>query len=120
LKLVEATSASDFAAIRELFVEYAASLDFDLGFQDFDRELAELAGEYAAPGGCLVLAIENGEAAGCAGLRDLGDETAEIKRLYVRPRFRQSGLGRKLAVRIVDEACKRVDTRRFDSTRCRR
>ncbi|MGH9791854.1 MAG: GNAT family N-acetyltransferase, partial [Candidatus Acidiferrales bacterium] len=69
---------------KRLFAEYARTLDVDLGFQDFERELRELPGEYAAPRGCLLLALDGDEAGGCVALRDLGGAVCEMKRLYVR------------------------------------
>ena len=87
--------------VRELFREYAASLAFPLDFQGFDRELAELPGEYAPPRGALLVAAVDGTAAGCVGLRPLDEETAELKRLYVRPGYRGLGLGRRLTEEIL-------------------
>ena len=101
MTIVEVESREDLARVRELFFEYAGSLGFDLSFQNFDRDLEELPGEYASPRGCLMLAVLDGECAGCAGLRDLGDHLAEMKRLYVRPRFRGSGLGKLLTLRLI-------------------
>ena len=90
--------------MRDLFAEYAASLGLNLCFQDFDRELAELPGEYAPPQGRLLLAWDGVEAAGCGALRDLGGGTCEMKRLYVRPRHRGRGLGRGVAEALIAEA----------------
>ena len=95
-------------AARELFREYASALNVDLCFQNFDAELAGLPGEYAAPGGHLLLAFVDGALAGCAGLRRIADvdyaNACEMKRLYVRSAFRRFGLGRLLAQRLMDEA----------------
>jgi putative acetyltransferase len=90
--------------VRELFLEYATSLGFSLCFQGFGDELRDLPGMYAPPSGRLLLATDNGTAAGCVGIHALGDRIAEMKRLYVRPAFRGTGLGRTLAVRACDEA----------------
>lgn len=91
---------SEVEEARVLFREYAASLPFALDFQDFDQELADLPGPYAPPRGALLLA--RGE--GCVGLRPLDPTTCELKRLYVRPSTRGTGLGRRLAEAIVAEA----------------
>ena len=100
----------DVALARALFEEYAAWLDEDLCFQGFADELAALPGDYAPPAGRLLLAGVHGDAFGCIALRPLGGSdnargpVAEVKRLYVQPRARNQGWGRRLASTIVDEA----------------
>ena len=101
-------SPRDYDDVRGIFNEYAQGLGVDLCFQDFDRELATLPGEYAAPRGALFVARVDGEVAGCCGLRPLDaadyPNAAEMKRLYVRKRYRGLGLGRQLAEAAMDAA----------------
>lgn len=108
IQLVTPASADDLAATSGIFREYAISLGFDLCFQDFEGEIANLPGDYAAPRGALLLAKVNDEVAGCCALRPLDSSdyvnAAEMKRLYVRPSFRGLRLGRQLAEAILDEA----------------
>lgn len=104
LEFIRAESREQVESARELFEEYAAALGLDLCFQNFERELAELPGRYAPPCGRLLLALHEGEIAGCVGLRKIGEGTCEMKRLYVRPSFRGLGIGRFLASKIIEEA----------------
>ncbi len=104
MKLVLATSESDIKEARTLLQEYAAWLGISLCFQNFDRELASLPGEYAPPDGRLLLAFEDEELAGCIALRKIRATTCEMKRLFLRPEFRGRGLGRVLVERIIEEA----------------
>ena len=100
----QAESLQQIAQARELFLEYAQSLGFSLCFQNFNKELASLPGEYAPPDGRLLLAEYDDQLAGCVALHKLEAEICEMKRLYLRPQFRGKGLGRALADRIIAEA----------------
>ena len=112
LTLVQAATPKQIAQARELFLEYSDWLGFDLSFQNFQQELAQLPGAYAPPSGRLLLALdpiqeaERGRSipAGCVALRRISDEICEMKRLYLRSGFRGRGVGRKLAEAIIAEA----------------
>ena len=108
IELRRAETPAELAHAATVFREYAASLGIDLCFQNFDAEVATLPGEYAAPGGQLLLAWVDGRLAGCGALRALADvdyaNACEMKRLFVRPGFRRFGLGRLLAQALLDEA----------------
>jgi GNAT superfamily N-acetyltransferase len=104
--IFQATTDEHIDSARTLFEEYAVSLGFSLCFQNFDQELKNLPGAYAPPDGRLLLAVENDELAGCIALRKLARGVCEMKRLFVRPTHRATGLGRFLAESVIDEARK--------------
>lgn len=106
-----ATAGDDLAFLKTLFVEYAESLEFDVCFERFDRELEALPAPFTAPKGALWLARVDGAIAGCVGLRPVvdendGAEAGEIKRLYVREQFRGHSLGARLIEAAIEFARK--------------
>jgi putative acetyltransferase len=108
LALVRAESPALIEDVRAIFREYAATLGIDLCFQGFEDELAGLPGDYAEPRGLLLLAMVDGEVAGCGAFRPLPDadepNACEMKRLFVRRAFRRFGFGRLLAEHLLDRA----------------
>ena len=106
-RIIHATTKDHYQSARELFIRYADSLGFDLEFQGFSRELAELPGEYASPGGCILLAEATAGFAGCVALRPLQDKICEMKRLFVIPEYRSRGIGGALANSVIGEARKK-------------
>lgn len=102
IKFVETDEQID--KIRQLFKEYERSLGFELHFQDFDKEFTNLPGEYALPDGCLLLTTYKGKIAGCVALKKIDEQICEMKRMYVRPEYRRKGIGRAMAVRIIEFA----------------
>jgi ribosomal protein S18 acetylase RimI-like enzyme len=99
-----AETPEDWATAAALFREYAGRLGFDLAFQDFERELADLPRAYAPPGGAVLIAEGDLGAAGCVALRPSSPGICEMKRLYVRPSSRGEGIGRALAAAVIGEA----------------
>jgi ribosomal protein S18 acetylase RimI-like enzyme len=107
VQVVPLAGKEHVALVRELFLEYAGYLRQRHGevcMGSYEKEVAELPGDYAPPSGCLLLAFANAQAAGCVGLRKIKDGTCEMKRLYVRPAFRGQQLGHRLATAVIDEA----------------
>lgn len=104
LEIVSAHTAEFIPAVRELFREYESSIGVPACFQTFEQELAALPGDYAPPDGRLYLALDGARPAGCVALRKFADGVCEIKRLYVRPLYRGQGLGRRLVLRLIEDA----------------
>ena len=105
--IIAADAPEFFPMLRELFAEYAELLrgnHAECSVRDVQDEAATLPGDYAPPGGCLLLALEGEQPAGCVALRSLGPGFCEMKRLYVRPAFRGKDIGRQLAEAVIDEA----------------
>ena len=108
IRLVEAVGPEDLGHARSLFRtyadEFAGSIAEILCHQGFEAEVAGLPGRYAPPSGCLILAMEGQAPAGCVALRDLGEGTCEMKRLFVTPGYRGQGTGRLLVEEVVRRA----------------
>jgi len=104
LQIEQASTPDQISLARTLFQEYGASLGFSLCFQNFDKELAGLPGDYAPPRGRLLIAYLDSQAAGCVALHEFGPGISEMKRLYVRPAFRGKRVGLALANAIIAAA----------------
>lgn len=98
--------------VRELFWEYLqwanlmAMREFDVSFDVntvLEQDLAKLH-QFSPPKGRLLLAEWEGKIVGCACLRKIGEDVAEIKRMYVRTEYRRRGIGRFLLEAIINEA----------------
>jgi GNAT superfamily N-acetyltransferase len=98
------TAEPGLATVRTLFREYAAGLGVDLAFQDFERELSELPGDYVAPSGTLILFRCGDDPTGCVAVRKWSEGSAELKRMFVRDRFRGRGYGSRLLAAALEFA----------------
>jgi ribosomal protein S18 acetylase RimI-like enzyme len=103
-EICEAKVPDDLKTARDLFEQYAHSLDFDLDFQDFAAELENLPGDYAPPRGCILLAKQDERIVGCVALRKWEENICEMKRLYVIPEARGKSIGRELAEVVIVRA----------------
>jgi len=116
MKIVTVQSNEQLEMIRNLFREYEQFLQVDLCFQGFEAELAGLPGRYAPPEGALLMAMVDGAAAGCVAMRKLESGVCEMKRLYVRPLYQGLGIGRSLAITVIEKAkLAGYDTMRLDT-----
>ena len=104
IEITQAQSTEQIEEIRKLFREYENWLGIDLCFQDFEKELANLPGKYAKPGGRLFLISVENKPAGCIALRKIDVEICEMKRLFVRGDFRGLGLGKMLIEKLFEDA----------------
>lgn len=87
-----------------LFKEYALWLNIDLGFQHFDEELQLLHTMYGAPGGGIILCKQDNEFVGCVAIRKMDNDTAELKRMFVREGFQGMGIGKTLLQKAIELA----------------
>ena len=94
----------DIENIRKLFIEYSTWINSDLNFQDFDNELMNLPYKYTPPDGRLYIAYANNTTAGCIALKRYDLKRCEMKRLFVKPEFRELGIGKELVNRIIADA----------------
>jgi len=99
-----ATTAEAFENGKQLFREYVISLNVDLSFQNFESELETIDTQYNKPGGTLLLAMDGDAFVGCSGIRRLDDETAELKRMYVKNQYRGYQVGAALLQRSCEIA----------------
>ena len=111
LRILSASDVVELDHVRQFFRNYAGWLGVDLGFQNFDAEMASLPGAYTAPEGRLFYAEVDGKPAGCVGVRKFSEGVCEMKRLYVEPDARGQGVGRDLALAAIHAAREELDGR---------
>ena len=104
LRIGEIERKKDLNEVKKLFGDYASALGISLDFQGFDQKLANFPGDYSLPDGSLLMALWEGEVAGCVALRKFANGICEMKRLYTKPQFRSLGIGRALCEAIIVRA----------------
>jgi GNAT superfamily N-acetyltransferase len=82
-----------------------------------EQDMAEL-DKFLPPTGRLLLALQDQQYVGIGCLRKIGEDIGEIKRMYVRPSYRGTGIGRAILQGLVEQARQIGYTRiRLDSAR---
>lgn len=108
MEIVRAIKPKDLKKVKTLLSEYFQWLnevhDLEIDRKAIEQELSTLPGGYAQPDGCLLIAYDDSEAAGCGALLAINKEVCEMKRMYVRPAFQGKGIGRKIVQRLIEEA----------------
>jgi len=104
ITVTKVDSTDTIKVAQELLLEYGRLRNFDIALGDYDKELFELPGEYSPPAGCLLLALFNGDPAGCVALRKIDTTACEMKRLCVKPSYRRKKVGKTLVIKIIEEA----------------
>ena len=99
-----AESDEEYEEAAALFTEYAAWLNIDLSFQNFEEELTALKTMYASPNGGIILCKINNQFTACVALRKIDAQTAELKRMFVKPIFQHQGIGKILLQKAVELA----------------
>ena len=109
IKLVYGYELKD--EVKSLFTEYtdflvSGDVEFKkyLEIQKYDHEVENLEEKYGLPYGRLYVAYFENQIAGCIALRKLNDEQCEMKRLYVKPQFRNKGIAKILVDKVIVDA----------------
>lgn len=104
IELIHPSHPKEISEVKKLIQEYGQSLKINLSLQDFKKELNELPGKYSAPRGTLIMVKVNGKSAGCVALKEMNQDSCEMKRLYVRNEFRGQGIGKLMVTQLIKEA----------------
>lgn len=104
LEFKHISEAAQYEQAKSLFKAYAESMEYNTCFVTFEKELEEIESQYGAPQGGILLLYVDGEAVGCAGIRQYKTGVAELKRMYIQPDFRGKGRGRQLLRKSIDLA----------------
>jgi putative acetyltransferase len=103
-EIIRASTKEHFVAAAVLFKEYAAWLNIDLGFQQFDEELLNLEEMYSEPSGAIFLLQNETVFVGCVGVRKKEEGIAELKRMYLQEPARKTGGGSLLLSTALEAA----------------
>jgi len=121
MKILQARMPDHEQVVHDLFAEYlrwACARILQEYHAVFDAEKIilhdmETIDIFLPPKGILLLAFDGEAAAGCACTRSIGPRIAEMKRMYVRPAFRNRGI----ASQLVQESIRQVKERQYQELR---
>jgi putative acetyltransferase len=95
---------NDTDLVLTIWRDFIADAPVNLDYQNNEAEFASMPGKYARPKGCILLAEADGRVLGSVAFRKVNENICEMKRLFVHPQARGSGLGRRLVGQLVEEA----------------
>lgn len=104
IRICKAESIINIEIARKLFLEYGSLRCYDIALGDYEKEINELPGEYSSPHGCLLIAFFNDDPVGCVALRKIDNKTCEMKRLFLKQKYRGKKIGKALVFEIIEEA----------------
>ncbi len=104
INYLRANTDEEYKQAALLFKAYAAWLNIDLSFQHFNDEVMELRTMYGTPGGGIMLCKDDHAFIGCAGIRKINADIAELKRMFIKPAYQKRGIGKQLLQQAVELA----------------
>jgi putative acetyltransferase len=102
--IAAATFPNDAIEVIEIWRQFIGNSSVNLDYQNNKLDVSYLPGEYAPPTGRILLARVGHNVVGSIAMRRVDNAICEMKRLYVKPTARGTGLGRALSLRLIEEA----------------
>jgi GNAT superfamily N-acetyltransferase len=103
----------------QAYTRYGARLNPDGTVKEYLDSVFNEFSEIQPPKGLICILEVDGKAVGLGVLKQLSDEVAEIKRMYIRPQYRGHGFGNEIYQRLETQAEEygykllRLDTAKF-------
>ncbi len=105
MQYIAAQLPQHYESAIELIKAYLVFLGEDLSFQNIDEEYMLLPAMYGPPNGSIIICkTDDGKATGMVAIRNKGNGTCEMKRLFVLPTYNGLGIGKKLCLCIIEKA----------------
>jgi len=91
-------------AYRQMLREHREATGVDFNIKGYEQELFDPLARFAKPMGVIAVAYWNNVPCATGALQDHGNGRCELKRIYVRPKFRQRGIARKVSEYLISRA----------------